>query len=238
MPIKFSAVKKVSLSQAVTEKILNYIKEGYLSVGDKLPPERKLCEEFGVSRTSLREGISSLSHLGILETVAGSGVYVRNSSPGAVLKNRLKSLRMDKKNIEDLVEFREGLESFIGELACRNASEKDINRLEKLIERMEKSKKRGHSITQEDVEFHKELAAASHNEFVIIVFASLMPFILRWVQAREEVIDPNAVAGLHRRMVEEIRNRRPDKIRNAIKEHFQHMRSILRIVENEKEEEK
>lgn len=235
MHVKFGAVKKISLSQAVAEKILAYIKEGYLSVGDKLPPERKLCEEFGVSRTSLREGISSLSHLGILETVAGSGVYVRSSSPGAVLKNRLKSLRMNSKNIEDLVEFREGLESFIGELACRNASDEDILRLEKLIERMENSQKKGHSFSQEDAEFHKELAAASHNEFVNIIFASLQPFILRWVQARENMVDPNAVAALHRRIVEEIRNRRPEKTRLAVKEHFQHMRSIIRIVEDEKD---
>ena len=81
MEVKFRAIKKVSLSQAVADKVLLFIKEGHLSVGDKLPPERELCQTFGVSRTSLREGISSLTHMGILETVRGSGVFVRRGSP-------------------------------------------------------------------------------------------------------------------------------------------------------------
>lgn len=227
--MKFSAVKKVSLSQAVTEKILQSIQRGHFNIGDKLPPERKLCETLGVSRTSLREGISSLTHLGILETVAGSGVYVRNGSPGAVLKKRLESLRLDKRNVYKLIEFREGLESFIVELACNNATSENISRLEEQIERMVRSEQQGVSLSQEDVDFHRELAAASHNEFVMIVFESITPFILRWVQARQKIVDPEEVRRLHCGIIENIKKGNIESSREAVKKHFLHMRSIIQI---------
>jgi len=232
MEMKFSAVKKVSLSQAVAEKILRSIQSGHFNIGDKLPPERKLCETLGVSRTSLREGISSLTHLGILETVAGSGVYVRNGSPGAVLQKRLESLRLDKKNVNELIEFREGLESFMVELACKNSTADDILRLEQLIDRMDRSEQQGLSISQEDVDFHRELAAASHNEFVMIVFESITPYISRWVQARQEIVDPDEVLELHRGIIAGIKQGDIETARKAVKEHFRHMQSIIQIVED------
>lgn len=232
MEMKFSAVKKVSLSQAVAEKILRSIQQGHFNIGDKLPPERKLCETLGVSRTSLREGISSLAHLGILETVAGSGVYVRNGSPGAVLKKRLESLRLDKNNVQKLMEFREGLESFMVELACQNATPEDISRLEEHIAGMAGSEHQGDSLSQEDVDFHRELAAASHNEFVMLVFESITPYISRWVQARQEIVDPDEVLELHRGMIAGIKQGDIEAARKAVKEHFQHMLTIVQIVED------
>lgn len=233
MEVKFRAIKKVSLSQIVADKVLRFIKEGHLSVGDKLPPERELCQTFGVSRTSLREGICSLTHMGILETVRGSGVFVRRGSPGAVFQKKLEALHLSKKNILDLIEFREGLELFIGELACRNATTEDMAKLEQLIDRMEQSPEIKMSISAEDVEFHKELAAASHNEYVILVYESILPFVQNWVQAREEVIEPKVVATLHREIVKGIRWGSIKKVKAALDEHFDHMRWILQSISEE-----
>ncbi|HIE43886.1 MAG TPA: FadR family transcriptional regulator, partial [Candidatus Omnitrophica bacterium] len=204
--------------------------KGYFKVGDKLPPERRLCEEFGVSRTALREGISSLVHLEVLETITGSGVYVRRGSPEAVLKQKLKSFQITKENISSLIDFREGLESFTGELVCRKATPEDIRNLEKLVNRMEKFKERGSSFAQEDVEFHKQLVLASHNEFVFMVLEAVIPFILRWVYARENVVNPEDVVLLHRRITERIKEGDSEGTRKAIKEHFQHTHSIVQKV--------
>jgi len=233
MKIRYNSLKKVSLSKAVAERIMRYISQGYLNVGDKLPPERELCEKFGVSRTSLREGIRSLVHMEILESIAGSGVYVRSASPEAVLKKKMKSFRINKRKIHKLIEFREGIESLIGELACKRATEADVRKLERLVNRMEKLKESGKSFSNEDVRFHREFSLSCHNEFVSMALEPVIPLIHSWVYAREELIDPEEALALHRRIVEKVKNRDVEGMRRAIKTHFDHTRKMMRRIEEE-----
>jgi len=224
----FSKIKRVSLAQSVAEQIVSLIQEGYLSVGDRLPPERKLCEGFGVSRTALREGISSLTHTGVLESIGGSGVYVRNALPEAVLKRKMEAFRISERSVDDLVELREALESFTGELACKRATRENIKKLRDLADRMEKRARARQSLVLEDLEFHKQLALASHNKFVSLLLESIAPFIVRWIWAREELTNPEEVVALHHRIVGELENRDLEGVREAIKGHFQHTRTIIR----------
>jgi GntR family transcriptional regulator, transcriptional repressor for pyruvate dehydrogenase complex len=232
MSIQFDSLKKRSLSQGVADEILRQIREGKLNVGDRLPPERRLCGEFGVSRTSLREGISSLTRLGILESRAGSGITVRNASPSAVLKNRLKEFQVDHDGLHDMVEFREGLETFIVELACEKAEPEDVRRLERRIVRMEKAEARGESLREEDVAFHRELTAAAHNEMAGIVFETISPYIDRWVRAREEIVGPRAAASVHRRIVDAVKRGDREAARSTMAGHFRHVRALIRAVED------
>jgi len=233
MGIQFESLKKQPLSRAVADQIIRLIREGRLNMGDRLPPERRLCEEFGVSRTSLREGISSLTRLGILESRVGSGLYVRNASPAAVLRNRLSEFRMDHRTLHDMVEFREGLETFIAELACEKAEPGDVRRLEQRIARMEKAEAKGDSLREEDIAFHRELTAAAHNELAGIVFEAIRPYIDRWVRAREGIVGPRAAASVHRRVVEAVKRGDREAVRSTMAGHFRHVRSLIRAVENE-----
>ena len=230
MELNFESVKKVSLSRSVAEKIIGYIKEGYLKVGDKLPPERTLCEKFQVSRTSLREGIKALTHLGILESIPGSGVYVRTGFPRKVLQRRLEEFKINEATISNLIEFREGIESFIGELAAKRATGEEINELEKTIIKMEKKKEKGVSFAKEEAEFHKILARASHNDFFVKVLDSIVPSILRWVYARELVIDPDRAISLHKSILESIKKRDREETKKAIKTHFAHARELIKKI--------
>ena len=224
----FSRIKRESLAQSVAKQIVSLIEEGYLSVGDRLPPERELCERFGVSRTALREGITSLTHIGILESIGGSGVYVRNALPEAVLKRKMEAFRISERSVDDLAELREALESFIGELACERATRENIKKLRDVVNRMEKRARAGESLVLEDLEFHKELALASHNEFVSVLLESIAPFIVRWIWAREELTSPEEVVALHHRITGELENRELEGVREAIKGHFRHTRMIIR----------
>jgi GntR family transcriptional repressor for pyruvate dehydrogenase complex len=233
----FEYVKKQSLSRAVADQILLRIREGRFNIGDRLPPERRLCEEFGVSRTSLREGISSLVRLGILEPVAGSGIYVRRASPSAVLKTRLRELRIDRRALLDMAEFREGLESFIAGLACRKATPEDIRRLERRVARMERAEARGLSLREEDVAFHRELTAAAHNSLAELVFETIGPSIDRWVRTRESVVGPRPNVLVHREILDAVKRRDPEAARRTMAGHFSHVRSLIRAVESREEEE-
>jgi GntR family transcriptional regulator, transcriptional repressor for pyruvate dehydrogenase complex len=231
---KFRPVKKMILSQLVAEEIIRYIKKGYFNVDDKLPPERELCERFNVSRTALREGIKSLVHMGILESIAGSGVYVKNGFPDQVIKKKIDSFRITDRNVYDLVELREGLESFVGEIVCSKGTDEELKNLEKLVANMEKLKQKGQSFAKEDVDFHKELAQAAHNKFLTGVIESIIPFIQQWVYAREEFISPVKVINLHKVIVKSLKEKNPEEVKKAIKKHFEYTRSIIQKAMKEK----
>lgn len=123
-------IRKQSLYRSVAEQVIRLIEEGYLKPGDKLPPERALCEQLKVSRASLREGLKSLSRHGIIESKAGSGIYVKSGNPRAVIKNILKSYRVDHKSMHELVEAWEAVELFIGKLAVERDKPNDIHKMQ------------------------------------------------------------------------------------------------------------
>jgi GntR family transcriptional repressor for pyruvate dehydrogenase complex len=232
MNATFDTIQRTSLSRAVSDSLMDFIKNGYFKVGDKLPPERTLCKEFGVSRTSLREGISVLVHLGILEAVPGSGVYVRNSSPEAAVKNTLESFEITEECISSLVEFREGIETFMGQLACEKATEEDVEKLEEIVKDMEKRARGGESLTEDDVAFHKQLALSCHNEFVSLVLESIIPFIAKWICAREAMVDSENVLSFHKDIVECIRKGDQKGVKSALENHFKHTKDVIRMVED------
>jgi DNA-binding FadR family transcriptional regulator len=234
MDIDFVPLKKVSLAEAVAQKILGYIRDGYLSVGDKLPPERELCQRFKVSRTSLREGIKALVHMGILESIGGSGVYVQSASVEAVLEQKLKSFRIDRETCYRLIELREALESFICESACTRATGSDLEKLGRLVRRMERLKRQGKSFSKEDVKFHRQLSLASHNEFACMIIDTIVPFIHRWIYTREELVDQERTLALHRAIVQRLKERDSDGAKAAIAEHFRHTRAIMRKIEEKR----
>jgi DNA-binding FadR family transcriptional regulator len=80
-------IKRISLSDAVTDRIISQIQEGQYRAGDRLPTERELAEQLGVGRTSVREGLRFLEKLGVLEIRQGMGTVVRSLSLGEVFEH-------------------------------------------------------------------------------------------------------------------------------------------------------
>ncbi len=102
----------------IEEAILNKV----ITAGDKLPSERELCEQFGVSRTSIREAIRILTTQGIVEVEKGKGIFVKNISSKSVADGILKFYkhRLDGEYALDLVHTRQALEPSIAYFAALN----------------------------------------------------------------------------------------------------------------------
>ena len=167
-------IQKTSVSQQVVNHVLDLIEEGALRPGDRLPVEREFADSLGISRVPLREGISALAALGIVERRHGDGNYIAGFSPdimGRIL--RTYSL-LDGTLTDDLFEARAVVEGAAARLAARNATQEDIAAMEADIAAMEAAIPdyiAGHKRLQDmlalDDLFHLRCAAASHNEFYI-----------------------------------------------------------------------
>src|SRR5438045_8280881 len=110
-------IRRIRLYQGIVEQIEGLLEKGDLRPGDQLPPERQLAEQFQVSRASVREALRTLELLGIVETRAGGGTFVRQTSPDD-LARPLTGLISRGHSLADVIEFRGLIEPAIAALAA------------------------------------------------------------------------------------------------------------------------
>ena len=141
------------------------ILSGKLKEGDPLPPQNILAEQFGVSRTVMREAINKLSSLGLIESHQGRGTFVHSLTPSSLMEPMLTALLLDEVSIRELMETRYYLEGIIARLASKRAEPKTIDALERLIGLMEEHLRDGYleAFAENDLTFHLTLAEASKN---------------------------------------------------------------------------
>src|SRR5688500_18764171 len=124
------------LYESTQERIKEYILSHRLRGGDALPPEGRLAQDLGISRTSVREAVKALESLGILETRPGVGLFVRSFSFDPIVDNLGYSLAFDKHKLAELLAVRKQLEAgFVEEVAAR-ATPAQLRVLRSVVDRM------------------------------------------------------------------------------------------------------
>ena len=165
-------IQKQSVSRQVVDYILGCIDRGELKRGDRLPGEREFAESLGISRVPLREAISALSVMGIVEKRHGDGNFIAESSLDVLGQILRTSTMLDRSLSEDLFETRGMVEGTSARLAARNAREEDIKAIRDALALMEEAVPHyiagemllGEMLALDDL-FHLRVAAASHNRF-------------------------------------------------------------------------
>lgn len=170
MEMSFDKIQTASptVPELVLDSLLRAIEEGKLQIGSELPPERDLAEALGISRNSLRECLSILNFMGIVENRGNRKILVKNADYFRKARSLL-ALSYSADTFEDFMEFRRTNEREIARLACRRATAEDLERLRSSVERLEADA----TDYLADVEFHVNLAYASHNT----IFAAMLDFV-------------------------------------------------------------
>jgi GntR family transcriptional repressor for pyruvate dehydrogenase complex len=166
----FSYLQHKRIHEEVVDVIIQRIRSGALTVGEKLPPERVLADEMGVSRTSLREALQVLESMGYIYSVTGGGNYVNSVSLEHVLSPLSAMAAQDKDFARDIIEVRQHLEVYMAALAAKNATKQQISQIYSAILTMQAEIENGENGINGDNQFHLEIARASGNKaFAIIV---------------------------------------------------------------------
>ncbi|MEO5659379.1 MAG: FadR/GntR family transcriptional regulator [Polaromonas sp.] len=165
------------LSEQLADALAVGIRDGKHSPGQKLPTELALVERFGVSRTVVREAMSRLKTLGLVETRQGSGAYVK-----AVPDAELEQLSLEPDGSLDaviqMVEVRRALEAESAALAAARRTPHSVKKIKQALQALGKAVKAGGDGVQEDVAFHAAIAQASLNPFLLATLAYLNRFLL------------------------------------------------------------
>jgi GntR family transcriptional repressor for pyruvate dehydrogenase complex len=212
MSTEFQALKREpSLAARVTQELLDSIVEGRLRSGQRLPSERELSEQFGVSRTVIREAVRGLQAKGVVEVRSGRGVEVAAVTSAQVTETF--DLFVKGQQIKDNVqpdhisEVREMLELGIVSLACQRGSADDLQRIEVAYQAMEDTQST-EGLADRDSDFHMAIALATGNPLLVTLLESVNATI-RSVR-RESLKRPGRKAEAqlqHRAVLDGILNR-------------------------------
>jgi DNA-binding FadR family transcriptional regulator len=198
---------RMSLSAQVLSEIEKLIKNGVWKVGEKIPAEPELVEQFGVSRNTLREAIQSLIHAGILEAKQGDGTYIlTNSRLDAIIAKKLKST-----DIIEILEVRSLIEKELAKKACQKASQEQIEELFKCLDRRNQVYEDQSEAVKVDMEFHLYIANIAGNTLLYDLYKSMYGHISNLIGIYFQETNYHKQDELHNGLYEAIKNRDEEK---------------------------
>jgi GntR family transcriptional regulator, transcriptional repressor for pyruvate dehydrogenase complex len=160
----FKHIKVRHISEEVFDQIKSAILEGKLKPGDKLPAERELIEELGVSRAPIREALKLLKNMGFIETRQGGGSYVRSLLADRVRDPLNFIIRDNVEKIYELLEVRKEIETWSAGYAAERATAEDIAGIEAIVkETNDFFEKEKSPPARLDADFHFAIARCSYN---------------------------------------------------------------------------
>ncbi|MDQ1084754.1 MULTISPECIES: FadR/GntR family transcriptional regulator [Microbacterium] len=213
--------------QVVLERIENDLRDGRLSPGDRLTPERELATQLGVGRSSVREAVRVLEVLGVVRTATGSGptagaMIVTTPRGGLAAFLRLQ-VAANGFPLADVVRTRIVLECDVAERLAQ--TDADLSGVHEMLAAMDADDLSPAEFLALDARFHQALAEVSGNAVVSAMMAGLRSSIEEYTSAGAAGLDawPRIVERLrreHRHIVDAVSRGEPDEAREAVRAHI------------------
>ena len=180
----FSPVSNSKLYIQIYTQIRDAIMKGSFSVGDKLPSEKELCQMFNVSRVPVREALSALELSGLVESVHGAGVYVKQI-------NVVNNDWVHEIDPQEIIRVRQILEPEVAREAAKNISDLERTRLIEILDRFHHEAEQEVYSEKTDEDFHLCLARASGNQLFVVLYEMIWKAMEQkmWHMIQERTIE-------------------------------------------------
>jgi len=162
-PISFGTVTRDALPEQIAQRLIALITERHLKPGDRLPPERELSAEMGVSRSSLREALRALSMLGVAEMRQGDGTYLTELNPETLMRPVGLVLALSDAGLSELFEARKLVEPGLAALAAARITDAAAEELLHCAEASAEVLADADAFMWHDIELHALIAKAADN---------------------------------------------------------------------------
>lgn len=221
----YEQIRPERLYEQIVEQIEASILTGDLSAGDRFPSERELAEQFGVSRTAVREAMKVLRQKGLAESQPGRGTFVTAQTATAFRHSLDLMFKIEKGDgIENLVEVREILEPEIAARAALRCDDKALKALRKALQAAE-AMTEADTFIAKDLDFHLKLAAATKNTLLIALMEALMD-LLHEQRQQTFLASGGARRGTfhHRHILDAVVRQDAEAAREAMRAHLKQVR--------------
>lgn len=226
--VPLAPVRSTRIYEEIVRQVKGMIREGRLTSGDRLPPERELAEKFLVSRTSVREALRALESLGLIESRPGEGTFIREVSVDRLVEPLAHVIVSQREAVAELFEARRLLEPAIAGLAARRATPEERQEMERILEDQGREIAAGRTGLAEDAEFHAAMGRAAHNRAITRIVHAVMDLL---TQSREESLNTPGRAQRshedHRRILAAVAARDPDGAARAMSAHLEAVEALV-----------
>jgi GntR family transcriptional regulator, transcriptional repressor for pyruvate dehydrogenase complex len=213
---------------AVREELLRRVASGALRPGDRLPAERTLASELGVSRNVLREAIGGLAAINLVNIQRGAGVFVRDLDVASLLEPIELAVSLAPSSLRSVIQARLVIEPGIAALAARSASPDEIDALDGLLRESAEVIDDAQAYLDADVAIHDAIVRMARNPILMRISDATR----RLARASRELpnTDPELRKGSlkgHYRIFDAIVARDPAKAERAMREHLHYVDTHL-----------
>jgi GntR family transcriptional repressor for pyruvate dehydrogenase complex len=226
----YKAVRTSRLYEQIVQQIEESILKGALKPGDQLPAERELAQNFGVSRTAVREAVKALREKGLVEAYSGRGTFITNGTSQAIRQSLdLMSRIGQQEGLAHLAELRQILEPEIAALAAARIEEQLLASMREAVTTMDQSLHDPDAYIEADLDFHLALAEAAANPLVLSLLDSIVG-LLREQRIRIFRVDGGPERGQfhHKRILAATEAHDCERARAAMREHLGQVREDSR----------
>jgi GntR family transcriptional repressor for pyruvate dehydrogenase complex len=223
----YKLVQTSRLYEQIVQQIEDSVRRGALKEGDQLPAERELAQQFGVSRTAVREAVKALREKGLVEAYPGKGTFITSTTFHSMRQTLDRMMKTGQsEGTPNLVEVREILEPEIAGLAATRATEENLTAMREAIAVMDEARHDPDAFIEADLDFHLALAEAAANPLILSLIDSIVG-LLREQRMRIFHVDGGPERGQyhHKRILEAVEHRDSQGARDAMKAHLRQVRS-------------
>ena len=208
----FFKAQNNTLYEDVVNQICQIILNGEIKKGSLLPSENKLCEQFGVSRTTIREALSILKQMKVIQTIRGKGSVVISDDFVYLNENFRDKIMKFENDFQCAVQARQLIEPQIAFLVAQTATKKDIDDLQEIIDICDEKQRNG-TVTTEDLRmFHIRMAEATNNSVIISFVETLIAMCDAAPETMLQIPNPSvqtagSISATHEQILQAVKER-------------------------------
>jgi len=213
---------------AVFQKLLSLLLTDQWKEGDRIRPERELCQELGVGRASLREALKALELIGMIDSRVGDGTFVCQHSSFLSRPLLWAITGNGMTRVDELVESRLVMECEIAAFAAARATAEDIASIEQEVVRIGRSLDDADVMLDADLKFHLAIAKAGHNQILFNAVQMIRSLMQQWMLVTLHVPGVgDKVLVQHDAILRRIQAKDADGARAAMRSHLEEMGGLL-----------
>jgi GntR family transcriptional repressor for pyruvate dehydrogenase complex len=227
----YKVVQSSRLYEQIVLQIEESVRKGTLKEGDQLPAERELAQQFGVSRTAVREAIKALHEKGLVDAYPGRGTFITAGPRNSMRQSLDRIINSGQpEGSACLAEVREILEPEIAAWAATRAQDEHVMSMREAVGVMDTVLRDANAFIEADLDFHLALAEAGANPVMLSLIDSIVG-LLREQRMRIFFVPGGPERGQyhHKRILAAIEHRDPQGAREAMKAHLRQVREDSRV---------
>jgi len=237
----FKSVHTDRISQAIVDQIKDALFQKKLKVGDKLPSERQLMEQFEASRVTVREALRTLEHSGILEIKRGveGGAFVRDPHTKFVKSFLQDMFSMGNIKTANLTEVRLALEPFMTKVASERMKESILNQIQQNIAEARECLRQGNQKDARllNIEFHRLVAQASENPVIFFTMDSIMDILESNISPKPLSAKPvQRTSNYHEKIFQALKAKDHDQAEQIMRKHILQIQKSLEALDGNRQD--